>query len=89
MKRIFKVIVISLLFLLSVNQLRADPDPVAPPTPGAQPGGGAIIGEPIGGCVNCPIDDGWGILLLAGLGYAAWKIRNLSRKKEVEPTVIL
>jgi len=76
MKKIFKVIVLIAVFVLSGYLAQAQP---GPPDPG--PGGG----DPIGG--GAPIDGGLSILLLAAFSLGAHRLNQMRRKEELEQEV--
>ena len=77
MKKMFrKILILTVVFFgYSLNTLA---DPPGPPSPDGSPvdSGGTPVGA--------PIDGGEGVLLILGIGYAAWKL--YSAKKESTTT---
>jgi hypothetical protein len=65
MKKTYKVLALTAVFLLAGYVLQAQPHP------NQQNGGGAVTGDRIG--AGAPIGDGVNILLLSALAFGAFK----------------
>ena len=73
MKKMFRKILLLIVVLIGFA-LTTLADPPGPPGPGGDPGSG---GTPVG----APIDNGVFVLIILGVGYAAWKLYSAWKKK--------